>query len=1853
MVGRSVASRCLRGFVQALSMRDRISGPTWRGLETLEPRLLLSVSGMGFDPSASSWLGGSGTNDAVRGAVIQSDGTVVLAANISDALPGGLTPTILGSATANSSGSIVRLSSDGTQVLSVTRLANMVLDLSSDDAGNLYVAMAGEGFAKLNPDADQLLWSKDTTTLSMSNVQRVDAASGGTVAVLGGGGIDAVTSLGGDMRVFDSAGNQLGGFTTGRWTNDIALHEDSQTLIHLGFKNAFDSASGLPVQISYYEGRDYNGVVKYTGYDWVGDENSDRYLNSPTNNMADTRGYRATIGDDGYLYLFFESAGGNNLFRYDPFDIDTPVSLSGGDSFHSPFNTGANHISFFGKYEPETGAFVDGNHFLTRLSGGEGNTVGVRNGAIHADSEGRVYIAGSTAWGLPLPTHPAYSSAQTGFNPGVNNNYLGGSYLMIMESDLTVREYTFRPTGGITRTIAVRELGGDARQIVIGGSSNNQLYLVDPVQGTAGPGNTGWFSVIADSAGDPFNSAPVAQFESTVIENLGGGQVLLELDASLSFDADDDSLTYTWVFSDGTQQSGQTIEHTFNLLANASLTLVVTDGRGGWSTTTQVVGPPNASYSISNLAGVAPLDLTFDASSTTTPSGDTSGLTYEWDFGDGQTAEGMIVNHRFDRGGVFKVRLTVSDDFGGVSTYEEIIGVAQRDGVSVRLDLNSNANYIQPGYIPLTLANALYSPETGFGWREIGPDFASGSNRNSVSWYGRDLYNDWHQFSKYPGGPDQAGVFLVDLPDGEYQVLLRLSHNDNPTYPGILANGERVVSNANTLNNGRRVYDFKVNVTDGQLELTFMPPYWVISGIEVFDTGPANQPDATGSFRADPVSGESPLLVRFTATGFDDTGLNYAWDFGDGQFGSGAVVDHLYDEPGDYVVSLTVSGGSSDTIVSFGGDMISNNQSLPGLLRLSGVDASGNGFDDDSVRAAPFGTTPGGFLANAGNNVPSGRVYGGIESIAIDALTMGGFPTHQFTNSGAEDYINIRDQRPSGAAELQHRAAFLFIKEDFLAGAHAQRVYFDVDSELTVTYLRWENTGVGRWLIKDGDQYFVSEATFSGIATHSINPADTDWAPYSPRTDVFGGMDFDQDSAVFEPRVFNDIRALGVLTEQDGLVGGNGRIWYHFAGFTATALTAPVSTTVTVVAPTPRVDIEVIESVAKEKDLSPAIFQFNRTGPNDDPLTAFFQIGGTAGFSDFTLSSPDGILGDGWINFLPGNSTAQLVVTPIADDFREPTETVTLTLTESGNYHIEPPDNPTLTVFIEDYSLPFIDWGGDYVSSNQTLRGGTNPTVTVGDYSGNELEDDSRVSYAFSLDTPMSPNVGPSYDGDNPTFYGGAIGTVLGSTSAAFQTRAVTNNADQDRVSLRMQPSGADDAELHTIWLWPEDDFLLEGSPMRLGGNRRIELNINRWERMAEGRWVLGDGDLLHVSEQTFSGSGLKAWEGQSLADSMWAVFTPEADNINFDAASAIFDIPIDAIDVRMAGFLSDKDFNGDAGRHWLEFNRFRIEEGDNRGPEVVEVVRDGGVGRPDELNTISIEFSKDVIDSIQLQSMTIWNQTLDEAADLSGSSFSYDQSTWTATWDLTSLALVPAFYTITLDDQMVFDGIGNLMDGNGDGRNGGDFVQPDVLVALPGDANLDGVVDDADLAIVQANLGMSGAGFTDGDFTGDGRVGLRDSFLLLEHHGQSVVPPEPAALMVGLGDADDGQASSPPALLAASSDEPGSHGSQAVQATSSPILLPVLSEESNSATSLTGTGDWASDPIPGPIPDNAGALSPVPVFARGAAGEVPGPNAGMPGALAGLLTSRPSGGVLASTPAGGLLGLWDDGEDDEDGLAD
>ena len=442
--------------------------------------------------SVASFLGGTG-NDDIRGMVIQADGTVILAANLANSFTTGVLPQILlGNATALSEGCILRVSKDGRQVLSVTRLAAKVVDLSSDSADNLYIAAGIDGAIKLNPQANQILWQNGFTP---KYTQRIDAGPLGYSVILNTGESDPddeTWSSGLAIKIFNPAGNLLG--TSGgasQYGSDVCIDEASQTVINLGFKNvqAQTKTGRLPVFIPVVKGHNYDGTLKYNAYDWEADSNmvvngvtvpNPRFINRTNNNMADARAYKAEMGQDGKLYILHEVSGGNHLFRYAPFNISQSIPIVGGDNYFNFSSTGTEVKIVLSKHNAADFSYIQGQQLTNRLPPplSKGNTIFARSSGLAADSTGRVYLTGESAFGLPISLD---------YQPG---EYTGGAYIYVLSPNFQTREICTRlATNGKGRALAVRSRTNWG---YAGSTDQQTMYLQKPMQKTVGGLNDGF-----------------------------------------------------------------------------------------------------------------------------------------------------------------------------------------------------------------------------------------------------------------------------------------------------------------------------------------------------------------------------------------------------------------------------------------------------------------------------------------------------------------------------------------------------------------------------------------------------------------------------------------------------------------------------------------------------------------------------------------------------------------------------------------------------------------------------------------------------------------------------------------------------------------------------------------------------------------------------------------------------------------------------------------------------------------------------------------------------------------------------------------------------------------------------------------------------------------------------------------------------------------------------------------------------------------------------------------------------------------------------------------------------------------
>ncbi|MEW6086989.1 MAG: PKD domain-containing protein [bacterium] len=191
---------------------------------------------------------------------------------------------------------------------------------------------------------------------------------------------------------------------------------------------------------------------------------------------------------------------------------------------------------------------------------------------------------------------------------------------------------------------------------------------------------TGKHAIAGDGIGDTLIPHPGANFDSypyttsIPVANAGPDQsvhagLTVNFDGSGSSDLQGTIVSYSWDFGDGTTESGVTASHIYNAAGTYTVTLTVTDNEGATgSDVSQVHVNNNPPLAIAggNKSGSRIAPVNFDGSA----SFDTDGtiVSYLWDFGDGASASGAVVNHIYSSLGTFTATLTVTDNNGAATS---------------------------------------------------------------------------------------------------------------------------------------------------------------------------------------------------------------------------------------------------------------------------------------------------------------------------------------------------------------------------------------------------------------------------------------------------------------------------------------------------------------------------------------------------------------------------------------------------------------------------------------------------------------------------------------------------------------------------------------------------------------------------------------------------------------------------------------------------------------------------------------------------------------------------------------------------------------------------------------------------------------------------------------------------------------------------------------------------------------------------------------------------------------------------------------------------------------------------------
>ncbi|MFC2058923.1 PKD domain-containing protein [Chloroflexota bacterium] len=311
--------------------------------------------------------------------------------------------------------------------------------------------------------------------------------------------------------------------------------------------------------------------------------------------------------------------------------------------------------------------------------------------------------------------------------------------------------------------------------------------------------------------------------------------------------------------------------------------------------------PPAAAFTGSPLTGPAPLEVQFTDQST--------GLidSWDWDFGDGETSTEQSPSHIYDTIDTYTVSLTVTGPGG--SDME-----TRTDYIALTPEADFTADP-PGGVVPLEVEFTDQSAGDIDSW-----DWDFGDDGTSTGQSPSHIYNDNGIYTVSltvtgPGGSDTEikTDYMTVTPDAEF--------TGSPTIGSIPLEVQFTDQSVGTIDSWS--WDFgDVGTSTEQNPLhTYNSSGVYTVALTVTGAGGSNTETRTdyitvsteADFTADPTSGTAPLEVQFTdqSVGSVDS---WDWDFGDGGTSTEQSPSYIYQNAGDYTVSLTVNGpAGSDT----------------------------------------------------------------------------------------------------------------------------------------------------------------------------------------------------------------------------------------------------------------------------------------------------------------------------------------------------------------------------------------------------------------------------------------------------------------------------------------------------------------------------------------------------------------------------------------------------------------------------------------------------------------------------------------------------------------------------------------------------------------------------------------------------------------------------------------------------------------------------------------------------------------------------------------------------------------------------
>jgi PKD repeat protein len=419
--------------------------------------------------------------------------------------------------------------------------------------------------------------------------------------------------------------------------------------------------------------------------------------------------------------------------------------------------------------------------------------------------------------------------------------------------------------------------------------------------------------------------APVALF--TIYPASPEAYDTITLNASGSYDPNGYVVSYIWDFGDGNMTTATTpiITHYYTTHGNYSIVLVVSDNSGYADSTTKILTvaphPPSAGFSHTPDFPKVGETVSFNASQSYDIDG--SIVSYNWDFGDGNSTATLIpiINHTYASYGNYTARLTVIDHDGLSDSKTYTVRIRDYPAVSFTitpdiLALNETVVFDASSSSPNGGAIVWYV------W-----DFGDGSQVNVTGPATTHSYVTLGNFTVTLTVSDSEGlsntmsktIHVSQRPEASFTYaplspytgeIVAFNASMSKPNSGVLTGYTWIFGDGNTTSTANptitHIYGTSGNYT---VTLTVQNSEG-LTGSTTKNVTVQNLPPIA-AFTFYPTTQATNRPVTFNASGsYDPDGsiANYTWTFGDGNItvASVATITHVYSTVGNYTVTLQV-----------------------------------------------------------------------------------------------------------------------------------------------------------------------------------------------------------------------------------------------------------------------------------------------------------------------------------------------------------------------------------------------------------------------------------------------------------------------------------------------------------------------------------------------------------------------------------------------------------------------------------------------------------------------------------------------------------------------------------------------------------------------------------------------------------------------------------------------------------------------------------------------------------------------------------------------------------------------------------